>query len=111
MTMGSFLKGKGAPLNDPIWSCGALRERDKTVILRAWQDNTQKFNALGAPYYIRVARADGKDRSLGAAERRQHRADSLKLPSSDGYVYCLGRRSGRPNDPRVGCQRCSRRRG
>jgi hypothetical protein len=40
--------------------------------LRVWLDGTKKLSEFGARYYSWVSRADDKDRSLGAAERRQH---------------------------------------
>ncbi|MDB5761640.1 MAG: hypothetical protein JWQ21_635 [Herminiimonas sp.] len=72
MTMKALFEELGAPLNNPMWSWGAVREQDRTVVLRVWLDGTKKFSELGGKYYSWVSRADERDRSLGAAERRRH---------------------------------------
>lgn len=72
MTMKSFFEDLGAPLTNPMWSWGAVREQDKTVFLRVWLDGTKKHKALGDKYYSWISQADEQDQSLGAAERRKH---------------------------------------
>lgn len=87
--MKAFFKELGAPLLNPYWSWGAVREQDKTIFLRVWLDGTNKLTELDGRYYSWVSQAADNDQSLGAAERRKH----VDLIRNNGYralmVMCI----------------------
>jgi len=70
--MSSLFEELNAPLNNIMWSWGAVREFDKCVFLRVWQDGTSKLEQFGNRYYTWVSDIDQNDQSLGANERRNH---------------------------------------
>jgi hypothetical protein len=83
--MSSHFEELGAPLTNNMWSWGAVRESDKTVFLRVWQDGTAKYKELGNSYYTWVTDVDDSNHSLGAAERRTH----VKLIDEGYTVYMV----------------------
>lgn len=81
MSISALFEELGAPLNNKMWSWGAVRESDQSVFLRVWQDGTHRFNHLANAYYTWVSDMDEKDQSLGALERRRH----IDLIKNCGY--------------------------
>jgi len=43
MTQKAFFEMLGAPLVNARWSWGAVREADRVVLLRVWQDNVRTY--------------------------------------------------------------------
>ena len=84
MSMSSHFEELGAPLTNNMWSWGAVRDSDKTLFLRVWQDGTTKYEELGNNYYTWVTDVDNSNNSLGASERRSH----VKL-ISEGYIVYM----------------------
>lgn len=70
--MSAFFEELGAPLADPQSSWGAVRESDKTVFLRVWEDEYVKFPDLSNNYFYWVAHSDHKNLSRGYPERQRH---------------------------------------
>jgi len=81
MSISALFEELGAPLNNKMWSWGAVRESDQSVFLRVWQDGTQRFGHLPNAYYTWVSDMDENDQSLGAIERRKH----IDLIKNSGY--------------------------
>ncbi|WP_312301400.1 hypothetical protein [Stutzerimonas nitrititolerans] len=71
MSLTQFFAKIGAPLKNPRWSWGGVRE-DGTVILRVWQD--RKIKHEGA-HYMQLSHlqkyGEGQD-NLGYMERLEH---------------------------------------
>lgn len=65
----SMFKELGAPLKNTRWSWGSVRESDRTVFLRVWQDGTRKVDGQRL---IHLADKDEDEESQGAQERLQH---------------------------------------
>ena len=86
MSISELFEDLGAPLNNRMWSWGAVRESDKTVFLRVWQHGTNKYQELDGKYYTWLSDMDAADQSLGAAERRKH----VDLIKNEGYkIYMI----------------------
>lgn len=86
MSISAFFEDLGSPLNNIMWSWGAIRNSDKSVFLRVWQDGTYRFEHLGKSYYTWLSDVTETDQSLGAAERRRH----IDLIKNEGYkVYMV----------------------
>lgn len=83
--MSAVFEQVGAPLNNHTWSWGAVREHDKIVFLRVWEDEGRKMDDLPEKYFIGVWTTDSTDTSLGANERRSH----IELIKAGYKVYLL----------------------
>jgi len=59
----------GAPLKNTRWSWGGVRESDRTVFLRVWQDGLKR---VGDKRYIWISENAPRSDDLGANERLQH---------------------------------------
>jgi hypothetical protein len=69
MTLEAFFRKLGAPLNNTLWSWGAIG-KDGTVYLRVWQDETKKIEGK---LYVRVFLSGvHEDGNLGNNERINH---------------------------------------
>lgn len=99
MSMTSHFAELSAPLTNSNWSWGAVRESDKTVFLRVWQDGTSKYKELGKNYYTWVTDVDDANKSLGAIERRKH----VKL-ISEGYTAYMVMCQGQDDDSSIAKQ-------
>lgn len=72
MSISALFEDLGAPLNNRMWSWGSVREQDKAVFLRVWQDGTIKMKERDGKYFTWLIGTDFADTSLGANERRDH---------------------------------------
>lgn len=81
MSISALFEELGAPLHIVRQSWGAVRESDKSVFLRVWQDGTHPFPHLANSYYTWVSDIDENDLSFGAVERRKH----IDLIKNEGY--------------------------
>ncbi len=70
--MSAFFEELGAPLADREFSWGSVRERDKTVFLRVWEDEHIKFPDVSNSYFFWLAHTEHKNLSLGYPERQKH---------------------------------------
>lgn len=68
MSMSSLFSELNAPLRNSMWSWGAVRESDRTVFLRVWQEGHRKINNK---HCVWVCDTDGSNQTLGGNERRQ----------------------------------------
>lgn len=79
MTMQRLFEILSSPLKNVQWSWGAVREEDKVVFLRVWQDS---FFMENGKWYVWVTDTKPElDKSSGAPERRGH----IKLIREHGY--------------------------
>lgn len=86
MSISALFEELGAPLNNRMWSWGGVRESDKSIFFRVWQDGTHRFEHLGKSYFTWLSDVGETDQSLGAAERRRH----IELIRKEGYkVYMI----------------------
>ncbi|MGR2705656.1 hypothetical protein [Pseudomonas sp. AU10] len=69
MTLSGLFEKLGAPLNNPRWSWGSVRDSDGMIFLRVWQDGSQK---IGEKRYIWVFDESLQSSNLGADERLRH---------------------------------------
>ena len=69
MSQAELFEKLGAPLKNVRWSWGGVRESDKTIFLRVWQDGTKTD---GAKRYIWISDETPPSGDLGAAERLVH---------------------------------------
>jgi len=69
MTQAEIFKRLGAPLKNQRWSWGGVRESDRTVFLRVWQDGTMNIDNKR---YIWVADKECEKSDLGSKERLSH---------------------------------------
>lgn len=69
MTLSGFFEKLGAPLNNPRWSWGSVRDSDDVIFLRVWQDGTKR---IGSKRYIWIFEEGLQPSSLGADERLRH---------------------------------------
>jgi hypothetical protein len=87
-----------APLVNPRWSWGAVRESDQSVFLRVWQDEKIKLNGR---WYMRLtanAHFAAHPGTLGWQERRRH----LELVKNGRPAYMVMREAVDPTaDPRT----------
>lgn len=72
MSLSVLFQELGAPLVNPGISWGAVRERDRTVLLRVWEDEHIKFPDVSNNYFFWIANSEHKNLSPGYPERRQH---------------------------------------
>lgn len=72
MTISALFDELGAPLNHLRQSWGSVREHDKSVFLRVWEDETKKLRERENKYFTWVIGMDFVDTSYGANERRRH---------------------------------------
>jgi hypothetical protein len=73
MSLSSLFKRLGAPLHNNRWSWGAIREKDGSVFLRVWQDeskaiNGKRFMRITANEYFQ----NNDPNNLGYQERLKH---------------------------------------
>lgn len=68
-TLSGFFERLGAPLNNPRWSWGSVRDSDGVIFLRVWQDGSKK---IGSKRYIWIFDEGLQSSSLGADERLRH---------------------------------------
>lgn len=73
MSISNLFERVGAPLTNIRWSWGAVRQ-DGAIVLRVWQNETQRFNGQT---YIRLTHHQafvGKEGDMGYQERLRHMA-------------------------------------
>jgi len=87
MSMSAFFEELGAPLKNKMWSWGAVRESDKTVFLRVWQNDCDRIDDLGKRWFTWVI--DSTNNSLGGNERRMH-VDLIKSGYKAYMIMCQG---------------------
>ncbi|WP_338126449.1 hypothetical protein [Pseudomonas luteola] len=89
MSLTQFFEKIGAPLKNPRWSWGAVRE-DGTVILRVWQDRKIKHDGS---HYMQLSHlqkyGEGQD-NLGYMERLDH-IQLIKSGAKCYMVMCLAK--------------------
>ncbi len=91
MGISELFKELDAPLHNIMWSWGAIRELDKTVFLRVWQEGTAK-NKLDKKYYTWICDTNENNKTPGKNERRRqvslikngYRAYMIMCESEDG---------------------------
>lgn len=88
MTLSKCFEKLGAPLANVRWSWGAVRS-DGTIILRVWQDRTQKRDGVRHVQLTHLEKyGDGRGRDkLGYSERLSHVA-IIKTGAKTLLVMC-----------------------
>ena len=73
MTMSRFFESLGAPLKNVRWSWGSQRQQDKTVFLRAWNDDLES-DTDGRKWVMILNRFDPAKppKNFGWHERVEH---------------------------------------
>ncbi|MNB77590.1 hypothetical protein PS726_01829 [Pseudomonas fluorescens] len=89
MNLTQFFAKIGAPLKNPRWSWGGIRE-DGTVVLRVWQDRKIKHDGA---HYMQLSHlqkySEGQD-NLGYMERLDH-INRIKDGARCYLVICLAK--------------------
>jgi len=91
MTLTELFVYLGAPLNNPRWSWGAVREIDGTVFLRVWQGEE---NRIEGRYFTRIS-ANGfylarHPKDFGYVERSKH-IELIRGGAKSYMIMCRGR--------------------
>jgi hypothetical protein len=87
--MSSLFSELNAPLRNSLWSWGSVRESDRTVFLRVWEEGYRKIDDRRCVW---VCDTDGSNQTLGGNERRRqvelikegYRAFMIMCKSEDG---------------------------
>jgi hypothetical protein len=72
MTHTDFLKSLGAPVANPTWSWGSIRERDGAVFLMVWQDRVKPIEGCLFVQITSNKKHADKPNNLGNNERASH---------------------------------------
>lgn len=72
MSLTDLFKKLNAPLRNPRWSWGSVRESDGTVILRVWQDEETKHKDHHFMMVLNPEAFVGKEKDQGYTERKKH---------------------------------------
>lgn len=88
MTQTEMFKRLGAPLANPRWSWGSIRENDKAVFLRVWQDRKTKQDGRWFMMVTHREKYLGDERNLGYQERLDHVA-KIRAGAPCFMVMCL----------------------
>lgn len=88
MTLSEFFEKLGAPLANVRWSWGSMRS-DGTVVLRVWQDRTQKIDGVRYVQLTHLEKyGDGRGRdNLGYSERLSH-VENIRAGAKTLLVMC-----------------------
>ncbi len=85
MSMSSLFSELNAPLRNSMWSWGAVRESDRTVFLRVWEEGYRRIDNRRC---IWVCDTDGANQTLGGNERRQH-VELIKRGYRAFMIMCI----------------------
>ena len=77
-----------APLTNPRWSWGSVRDSDGAVILRVWQDRKTKYSDRHFMMITHHEKFVGREDNRGYKERNMH-AELIRNGSKCYMVMCL----------------------
>lgn len=69
MNRGELFTYLGAPLHNPRWSWGSVRQRDGAVLLLVWQDESKKIDGRHYTCVNAANFSEGEPGNPGRSER------------------------------------------
>lgn len=87
ISMTEFFVRLGAPLKNPMWSWGALRNSDGAVFLRVWQDRKKTINGK-MHFMVHHTSKHADTGSLGYSERHTH-IELIRAGAPCYMVICI----------------------